>query len=202
MTKQNDIPTSSRASVGPQRSKASHEAILDAAEELLREGGVGSLSFESIARRAKAGKSTIYRWWPNKTALLLEMYERRKKREVIFQDHGNLRDDLTSLTKSLWSFWRKDNAGTAFAVLVAEAQFSEDTQKVLATYFNDSDIGMSVSTFEKAKERGEISESVNLMEVRKAYIAMNWFHLLCGRLEDENIEPAVSLLLDGFLARK
>lgn len=201
MIKQNDINTTSRGSAGPYRSKESHDAILKAAEELLSEGGLSALTFESIARRARAGKATLYRWWPNRTALLLEIYERQKKRAFIPTDQGNIRDDLKVLTKNLWSFWRKDNAGAAFAALIAEAQVSDESQRVLASYFNSEDSGLSLSCFEKARQRGEISDGVNLTDLRKAYVAMNWFHLLCGYLDDERIGPAVDLLLNGFLAK-
>jgi AcrR family transcriptional regulator len=40
--------------------------------DLLNEVGYRRLSFEGVARRAGAGKTTIYRWWPNKAALVIE----------------------------------------------------------------------------------------------------------------------------------
>ncbi|EJU35720.1 hypothetical protein HMPREF1144_3465 [Klebsiella sp. OBRC7] len=38
--------------------------------------------------------------------------------------------------------------------------------------------------------------------LRKAYVAMNWFHLLCGRLVDEEIDPSIDLLIDGMLSKR
>src|SRR5690554_2407569 len=63
-----------RVSIGARRSPETETAILDAAEALLREGGLAGFSIEGVARRARAGKPTIYRWWPNKTRLLLDVY--------------------------------------------------------------------------------------------------------------------------------
>jgi AcrR family transcriptional regulator len=202
LTDQHASQSSARASSGPRRSKESHEAILDAAETLLVEGGPSALTFESVARRARAGKSTLYRWWPNKAALLLEIYERQKSRVVNRPDLGNLRDDLKALTRDLWAFWRENNSGIAFAALITEAQFSKDYQDVLATYFNNHDSGLSLPYFERALGRGELAKGTNLAVIRKAYVAMNWFHLLCGRLNDEEIDPAVDLLVDGMLTRR
>ena len=66
-----------RRSIGSRRNPETQEAILEAAEALLLEGGVAGFSIEAVARRARAGKPTIYRWWPNKTALLLEVNGKR-----------------------------------------------------------------------------------------------------------------------------
>ena len=67
-----------RASIGSHRNPESHAAILDAAAALLAEHGYAGVTFEAVARRAGAGKPTLYRWWPNKAALLIEVYDREK----------------------------------------------------------------------------------------------------------------------------
>lgn len=186
-----------RRSRGPQRSVESHAAILDAAEELLAEGGVAALSFEAIARRARAGKPTLYRWWPNKAALLLELYDRQKGREIQAPDLGALQDDLVGYTRALWRFWRETPAGPAFAALIAEAQNSDDTRAALAQHFYDRLDGPSAPIFERAAARGELQTGVDPVVLRRAYVATNWFHLLCGRLEDEAVGPQIAMLLAG-----
>lgn len=193
---------SARVSHGPRRSVESHEAILDAAEALLSEGGPTALTFEAVARRAKAGKPTLYRWWPNKTALLLEICERQKVGIVDVPDLGSLREELTGLTRSLWTFWRETNAGAAFAGLIAEAQFSPEGREVLAEHYVDEGAGPSLAVFERARSRGELARDADLAVLRKAYVALNWLHLLCGRLDDAAIGPAIDVLLYGMLGAR
>ncbi|MEL7128220.1 MAG: TetR/AcrR family transcriptional regulator [Pseudomonadota bacterium] len=57
---------------GPKRSDASQAAILDAVREELVESGWRGFSVDNVARRAKASKQTIYRWWPSIGTLCLD----------------------------------------------------------------------------------------------------------------------------------
>jgi AcrR family transcriptional regulator len=56
---------------GRPRSEAARRAILDAASSLLEEGGISAVTMEAVAARAKVGKPTIYRSWPNAQALAM-----------------------------------------------------------------------------------------------------------------------------------
>lgn len=57
---------------GPKRSATSQAAILDAVRDELAESGWRSFSVDNVARRAKASKQTIYRWWPSIGTLCLD----------------------------------------------------------------------------------------------------------------------------------
>ena len=49
--------------------------ILEAAVDELAEAGYGGVTIESVAARAGVGKSTIYRHWPDKLALIADAFE-------------------------------------------------------------------------------------------------------------------------------
>ncbi len=57
---------------GPKRSETSQAAILDAVRDELSESGWRSFSVDNVARRAKASKQTIYKWWPSIGTLCLD----------------------------------------------------------------------------------------------------------------------------------
>ena len=57
---------------GPKRSETSQAAILDAVRDELSENGWRSFSVDNVARRAKASKQTIYKWWPSIGTLCLD----------------------------------------------------------------------------------------------------------------------------------
>lgn len=57
----------------PSERAASHDAIMDAVYALLQKKSVRDLTMEEVARRAKVGKPTLYKWWPTKATLVLAM---------------------------------------------------------------------------------------------------------------------------------
>ncbi len=57
---------------GRPRSQSCRKAVLKAVNALLLHTSVQDLSIEAVAKKAKVGKSTIYRWWSNKTAIVME----------------------------------------------------------------------------------------------------------------------------------
>ncbi len=66
--------TSAACKRGRPRSEAVKENVLRAANELLDERGFKAMTIESIAERAGASKVTLYRWWPNKAAIVMEAF--------------------------------------------------------------------------------------------------------------------------------
>ena len=60
---------------GRPRSQVVDQAILRAALELFIEHGVTGASIEKIARRARVGKTSIYRRWPSRETLLAQAIE-------------------------------------------------------------------------------------------------------------------------------
>ncbi|MGH8919675.1 MAG: TetR-like C-terminal domain-containing protein [Actinomycetes bacterium] len=69
--------TPDTARSGRRRSPDAHEAIMEATEEILREAGYTRLTVEGVAARARVGKTTVYRWWPTKSSLVIEAINRR-----------------------------------------------------------------------------------------------------------------------------
>jgi TetR/AcrR family transcriptional regulator of autoinduction and epiphytic fitness len=64
-----------RAKPADPRIERSRIVILKAAVDELAELGYGKVTIEGIASRAGVGKSTIYRHWPDKLALIADAFE-------------------------------------------------------------------------------------------------------------------------------
>lgn len=59
---------------GRPRNPAVDVAILEAARALLAEVGAGGFTMEGVAARAGVGKQTLYRRWPSRGELLIDLY--------------------------------------------------------------------------------------------------------------------------------
>lgn len=186
--------TASRRSCGPRRSEETHRAVLDAAEALLAEHGPAAVTFEAVARRAGAGKPTLYRWWRNRTALLLEIYDRRKYETLPSVDTGALASDLVAMMTGLWRFWRETSAGRAFAAVIAEAQLDDDAREALAERFSEPNFPLR-PLFERALARGDLATPEEARALREFVVAMNWLRLLTGRLDAADVPGLVTALL-------
>jgi len=67
-----DSPTAPPRPRGRPRRAAARRVIVDATLELIGEGGFQAATMDAIATRAGVGKTTIYRRWPSKEALLAD----------------------------------------------------------------------------------------------------------------------------------
>jgi hypothetical protein len=63
------VSTAKRGRGRPRREGADEE-ILDVARTMLAEGGYGALNVDTLAERAGVAKTTVYRRWPSKGALI------------------------------------------------------------------------------------------------------------------------------------
>lgn len=64
-----EIPPAKRRRGRPRRQGAD-EDILTVTLAMLREGGYGSVTVDAVAERARVAKTTLYRRWPSKSALV------------------------------------------------------------------------------------------------------------------------------------
>lgn len=188
--------TDKRASIGARRNPDTEAAILDAAAALLAEKGMAKLSMEAVARRARAGKTTIYRWWPTKGALLLAVYQRGKQIEG-YADTGSLAGDMAEVLRVLFAHWQRPE-GAQFRLLIAEAQSDPDVAQALESY-RQTRLDSLEAIMARGLTRGELRAGAALRRMAEALMATAWLHLLTGQL-DADPEPLAQLLLADWLA--
>ncbi|WP_227287693.1 TetR/AcrR family transcriptional regulator [Boseongicola sp. H5] len=193
-------PVAARRSIGAQRNPASAEAILSGAESLLVEEGYAGFSIEKVARHAKAGKPTIYKWWPSKSALLLDVYLRQKT--IDMPDTGRLDEDISQFLNAVLSHWRDTPAGQIFRSVVAEAQMDDAAGQALATFAAERATGTTFLIV-RGLQRREVREGVSPMAAARWIGAYLWYRLLTGGLKVnlETIREDVGILVGGLQKR-
>lgn len=187
-----------RSSIGARRNPEAEAAILTAARALLAERGYAGFSIDEVARRAGAGKPTIYRWWPTKADLLVDVYAAEKASHMALPDTGALWSDLLAYTRALWGFWRETPSGSTFRALIAEAQTTDAALSALRDKFLPDRLRDLRHMFERSADRGEIAAQ-EVDDLLALYIGFNWLHLLTDRLADDPaaIERNVRLIAGG-----
>jgi AcrR family transcriptional regulator len=184
MAKTRIASRSRRASIGARRNPDAEAAVLAAARQLLVDRGYQGFSVEEVARRAGAGKPTIYRWWPTKADLFIAVYTAEKAAAFALPDRGDLVGDLTQFTVDLWNFWRTNPAGGAFRALIAEAQASATALDALRSKFLPERLEPLRAIFERAVKRGEI-DAADVEDRVALWAGFNWFRLLTNQIQDD-----------------
>lgn len=77
------------------RVRRSRDRVLHAAFDLLSDGGVGGFTVDEVARRSGVAKTTIYRHWPTREALVVDACSRISAEERV-PDTGVFADDVTA----------------------------------------------------------------------------------------------------------
>jgi AcrR family transcriptional regulator len=105
----------------PSEMAASHAAILDTVFALLQEKSVRDLTMEEVAKRAKVGKPTLYKWWPTKATLVLAMLCERMAPNLEKPSNRTAEESLRFRVRSLIGAFNGP-FGKIVAGLIAESQ--------------------------------------------------------------------------------
>jgi AcrR family transcriptional regulator len=107
--------------------------VLDAAIVELAHSGYHGLRMDVIASRAAVNKTTIYRRWPSRVALVTAVVERMRAplRASPLPDTGRLETDLVEAFARRFTFGRKTE-GRAWARLLEE-RFRPEVEAIIGT---------------------------------------------------------------------
>jgi AcrR family transcriptional regulator len=160
MTHQREMSIPPQRGSGRPRSATSTQAILDATLVLLAEQGFTGMSVDEIARRARAGKDTLYRRWPSKVALVIDAIDSLAAEQVLVPDTGELRQDLLSFVTDSIDLLTTD-FGRIVAGLVGEATRNPELAEAFHGFWA-SRRRAGRQLLERAMSRGELRPDTNL----------------------------------------
>ncbi len=165
--------------VGRPRSEKSRNAIIDATDALLNEGGGAGLTVEAVAGRAGVGKPTIYRWWPTLADLVLDVLLRQADAAIPVVRHDSLRETLGPfLLLSVRAI--NHGAGPHLRFLMAQAQLDEAFRERFRRHFTARRRAVLKSIFEQDVDRGRLPAEANLDILVDLVFGAMWYRLLTG----------------------
>jgi AcrR family transcriptional regulator len=194
----NQPPDSKR----PRRTKT-RELLLLAADRILRRDGYARLTMERVAGESGVAKTTLYRRWPTKAALCMDLYLDVASRELHDPDTGNVADDLRQIANTVIHLQTRTVAGPALVGLIAEAQVNPGTRAAFLAEFADRRREISRLVLRRAIERGELRADTDIDLVIDALGGAVTFRLLQGHapLTKKFTDALVALVLSGCRAQ-
>ena len=186
--------------LGRPRSEAARQAILCAANSLLVRDGFENVTMEAIAATAGVSKATLYRWWPSKSAVLMEAFLAAAAPCGAAPDTGNVREDLRRWMRGLCQTFA-GRAGTIIAGIVAEAQGDPEAADIFRSHYLAPRRWEVKNALARAQARGQLRADTDLESVVDALFGPVYFRLLAGHasLTAEFADTLVETLLDGLL---
>ncbi|MER0444796.1 TetR/AcrR family transcriptional regulator [Streptomyces sp. Edi4] len=195
---------------GRPRSEAARRSVLDAALELCRRDGYQELTMKGLADEAHVGRQTIYRWWPTKQDVLLEVLTElpHRSRAELFPDTGDVYRDVEELLGHTFRLTRGPT-GRAVVGLMADAQADAS----LARRLQDEVITPRRSALREILQRGVArgqlrgDGAVSLDLAVDIAFGVMWYRLLSGHapvdgaLASEIADALAPLLGSGAVDR-
>jgi len=182
-----------RPHTGSRRNEAAELAILRAAADLLAAGDGALITVGAIAKRAGVGKQTIYRWWPSKSAVLLDAMIHGAEEIAPAPDTGDLQTDLRVFLRSTFAA-APGNRSLLLGVL-REALGDADTMDRLAA-FTAARRDALAQILDRARARGQIPSGERLDTVVDQAFGLLWYRMIFAhRPLDELAADAVAAAL-------
>lgn len=151
---------SSAAKKGRPRSEKSRKAILNATNKLLLQTSVQELSIESIAKKAKVGKTTIYRWWPNKTAVVMDALASQPGVQTPLPTAGSHREAIVMQLDKLIRLVDSNN-GQTIAQLFSEAQADQVSLSIFRDNLLEPLMDAIRYSIEEGQKNGEFRTDID-----------------------------------------
>jgi AcrR family transcriptional regulator len=187
------------AGVPARRKTKTRERVLAAAGRILREQGYSGLTMERVAAESGAAKTTLYRSWPTKAALCMDLYLDIAGREVSLPDTGDVANDLRHIVNRVVHLQTRTLAGPAFLGLIAEALVNPETRTAFLAEFAERRREVTRTVLRRAIQRGQIRADLDIDLFIDALGGAETFRLLQGHapLTAKFADGLVLLLLDG-----
>ena len=145
---------------GRPRSEKSRKAILDATRRLMTHSSLGELSIEAIAKKAKVGKTTIYRWWPNKASVAMEAFLEQPGVQNIMPTSASPTETIKKQIENLIRQLKGQN-GRIIAGIIAESQSDASVLDLIYDKFLKDRVGTLYTQFELGQKSGEFNTELD-----------------------------------------
>jgi AcrR family transcriptional regulator len=183
------------------RVRRSRDRILGAALDLLGESGVSGFTIDQVASRSGVAKTTIYRHWPSREALVLEAASRISA-AVEVPDTGSVRGDVTALLDNLGGLLATARWASVVPSIVDVAERDPEFAAVHGTIQRGHAAPLR-EVLVRAVERGELPASTDPAHLISALIGPLYYRRWFSRepVDEQFVRQLVGDVIGSLLPR-
>lgn len=147
--------------LGRPRSEKTKSDILNASYELLIENGFAGITVEKIAERANVSKATIYKWWANKAAVVMDGFLNAINVELPIPNTGSTVEDMFIQVDNFVKFLTT-RKGNVITEIIAEGQYDPKLADIYRNAYFTPRRNISKQILERGISRGELRTDLNV----------------------------------------
>ena len=190
-----DVSTPSRSATDP-RVVLSRERVIAATLDLLTESGLGELTIDDVSKRSGVAKTTIYRHWPNRAALVIDACLRMDDGDQAPPDTGSLEGDVSAFLKNLAESLVTARWSSILPSIVDAAEHEPEFAAVHSTIQGRHAAPLRAA-LERAVARGELQSSADLSAITAALLGPLFYRRWFSRepIDDKFVDTIVRAAL-------
>lgn len=186
--------------VGRPRSEETRQLVLSTAYEMFLEKGFKAVTVDKIAEKTSVSKATIYKWWPNKAAVVLDSYFEATATTLPIPDTGSVKEDLYQQVTNLTKFFLS-NRGSGITELIAEGQFDPMIGEECRKRYFKPRRQISRTIIERGITKGQLKEEIDIEFYIDCLYAPIFYRLLITKdtIDEAYVHQVVDMTLLGIL---
>jgi AcrR family transcriptional regulator len=181
-----------------ERVQRSRKTVLAATLKLLAEAGLGGVSVDEVSRRSGVAKTTIYRHWPSRSALLLDACSNLGAKPKV-PDTGTLKGDLKVLATYMAGRLRSDRWASILPSMIDAAERDPELAEV-HTRLHAGFMEPLYVVIDRAKKRGELSPDRDPSEIVASVVGPLYYRRWFSRqpLDERFAKSIVENVIGGL----
>ena len=180
-----------------ERSKA---AVLEETYRLLTQSGMSGVSIDDVARNSGVAKTTIYRHWPSRAALLIDACSRMGGAQAV-PDTGTLRGDLRTLTAVVAQQLRTAAWPSVLPSIIDAAERDPDIA-AMQSALHEGNMAPFHAIAERARQRGEVPIGKSAADLIAATLGPLFYRRWFSKevIDDRFVQAVIDAAVDAATA--
>ncbi|MGH8793794.1 MAG: TetR-like C-terminal domain-containing protein [Stackebrandtia sp.] len=188
----------SAESARPARAARSADRIKQVTRDLLAERGYARLAIEAVAAAAGVGKTTVYRWWPDKETLVADALAETFRADEI-PDLGDTAAELRLAVDMTLDNYAGDSLARALPALAAEGERDAGLSVRFREMFLAGKRKNVAAALRRGIARGDLPDDLDTDLVQDIWAGTIFYRRILsgGVLDDDLAERLTRLVLDS-----